>query len=243
MSIAAGSESDAVAGRAKRKSPAPPKKAAPPPMLAVTAPRADLLPPEIRALRKARGVRHLLVYVVAGTLVLVVLGALGATALSESMRASVVDAQQQTTTILAQQKNYIKAQDAQRQVALLKAAQVRGASTEIFWSGYIDKIQAALPAGVVVVGINIKSASPIAPFEQPSSPLQGPRVATVDLQAASSSVPNLADWVTALSALPGYSDAIPGTTTRDDTTGAYLSNVTLHLNDAAFDGRFSEKGK
>ncbi|MDR6971503.1 hypothetical protein [Leifsonia shinshuensis] len=243
MSIAASSGAEEMKGRTKRKSSGPPSKPPTAPILVLTAPRVDLLPPEIKAQRKARGVRHLLVYVVAGALVLVILGSVGATALAESMKSSVVDAQQQTATILSQQKQFIKAQDAQRQVALLKAAQTRGASTEIDWSSYIDRIQAALPAGVLVAGFNIKSASPFEVFEQPSSPLQGLRVATVDLQAVSAEIPDLADWVTALSALPGYSDAIPGTTSRDDTTGLYLSNVTLHLNSAAFDGRFAEKGK
>ena len=45
----------------------------------------------------------------------------------------------------------------------------------------------------------------------------------------------------ALATLPGFADATPGSVMLDETTNPYTVNITMHVNEAAFDKRFSRR--
>jgi hypothetical protein len=69
-------------------------------------------------------------------------------------------------------------------------------------------------------------------------PLQGPRIATLDLTVAmlQADVPT---WLTTLPTLKGFVDATPDSVTA--TTGGYYAVVvTLHINAKAVSGRFTK---
>ncbi|MFJ8896148.1 hypothetical protein ACIRCZ_16315 [Leifsonia sp. NPDC102414] len=211
-------------------------------VLATSMPQVDLLPPEIRAERKAKSLRRALVYAVIGMILLVILACGAASALAAVMQASVVEGQATTASLLGQQNQYGEARQLKQQVATAEAAQSVGASTEIDWQKYVTEIQLRLPAGVALNTITIDSSSPLALYAQPSSPLQGARVATVAFSVLTPT-PDISAWLVTLAQLPGYADAVPGAVTLDETTGLYQANVTLHLNQDAFDKRFSKKGE
>ncbi|WP_345761935.1 hypothetical protein [Diaminobutyricibacter sp. McL0608] len=206
-------------------------------------PRVDLLPPEVRAQRKAASTRRGLGFAVLASVLLVGLAAGGSAFLAFSAQASLTESQQQTSSLLAQQSKYISVRKLQDQVALATAAQQVGASTEIDWKTYLNKVQATLPANVVIDTVTVDSASPLAQYSQSTAPLQGARVATVTFDAKSSTLPEVPAWLTALAKLPGFADATPGTVTLDQTSKVYSVNITMHVNDAAFDQRFSPKEK
>ncbi|MDR6610626.1 hypothetical protein [Leifsonia sp. 1010] len=206
-------------------------------------PLVDLLPPEIRAERKASGVRRVLVYSVLGLVMLVVLAAGGATALAVSEQAGVSQAQADSTRLVQQQLAFRDAQLAQQRVELAQAAQKVAGATEVDWSSYFDKFQAATVPGVAVTGLRADSASPIALYEQSTSPLQGPRIASVTFTADTTSLDPVPAWLTALSAVPGVVDVMTDDATQDPTSGVYTVHVTAHLSSAAYDERFTGKGK
>jgi hypothetical protein len=206
-------------------------------------PRVDLLPPEVRAERNAGALRRRLGF---GVIVLIALavggsGVAGIQAIQAQV--SLIAEQARTASLLVQQKKYIQVRSVQDEVGLIQAAQQVGTSTEIDWKKYLSEVQATLPANVTLDTVKIDSASPLTEYTQATAPLQGSRVATLSFTAKSPTLPEVPAWLDALSALPGFTDASPGSVTRDDATGVYTVDITMHINQAAYTNRFAAKGK
>jgi hypothetical protein len=105
-------------------------------------------------------------------------------------------------------------------------------------------VQATLPASVTITAVDVESSTPMAVYAQPTTPLQGSRVATISFTATSSVLPDVPAWLTSLATLPGYADALPGSVQLDSTSGVYTANITMHVNSDAFSKRFStDEGK
>jgi len=188
-------------------------------MLVVGAePRVDLLPPEVKAQRNASGMRRLLVLVVIAVVLLAIAGSLGTKVWSQSAAEEQRTEQTRAATLLAQQRSFNDVVGIQSVVALAQAAQRVGASTEVDWKSYLDKVQATLPADVAVKSITVDSSSPTAAYAQPTDPLQGARVATISFSASSPDIPKVPEWLDALAKLPGYADATPGSVSYDQPT-------------------------
>jgi Tfp pilus assembly protein PilN len=206
-------------------------------------PRADLLPPEVRAQRhRAKTARRALLWLVV-VVVVVLLAIAGSVYLAMNAQTQLVNEQASTQSILLQQQKYSAVQQVQGQVDLIKAGQQVGASTEIDWKTYLTKLQGTLPNGTAIVTVSIDSASPLAPYAQATAPLQGSRIATLSFSATTPTLPDVRAWLDALATLPGFADAVPGTITQN-ADGTYTADVTMHINKDAFDGRFStKKGK
>jgi hypothetical protein len=206
-------------------------------------PRVDLLPPEVRAARKAKRTRRALGYGVLATVIVMVLSAGAAFAFNVASQARMLVAQSETASLLAQQQDFVKVRAVQSQVGIAQAAQQVGASTEIDWKAYLSRVQATLPGEVLMQKVTVDSSTPLAIYTQATAPLQPSRVATLTFTASSPNIPQVPTWLRSLAKLPGYADATPGTITLDKTTNQYTVNITMHINDAAFDKRFQPKGK
>lgn len=206
-------------------------------------PRVDLLPPEVYAQRKAKGTRRALLLGVVGVVLIVLLATAGAGFLAIQAQSSLVDAQNQTSSLLAQQTKLMKVRTVQNQIKLVEAAQQVGSSTEIDWKSYLDSVQSALPPTVGITTVTVDSASPLATYAQPTTPLLGARVATVTFTATSPTLPEIPPLLTSLTALPGAADASLNSLTLDTTKNVYTVTVTMHVNDSAFAKRFATKGK
>lgn len=200
--------------------------------------RVDLLPSELRARRKAKVVHRRLGFLVFLVAVLVAGGiAFGhAQALQAKVNFSIE--QSNTQAILVQQRKYGEVQQIQRQVESVQAAQQVGTSTEIDWQKYLISVQSTLPPNVTLDSVNIDSATPFTSYAQASAPLQGARIATLSFTAISSTLPQVPQWLIALSTLKGFADANPGSVTRNE-TGTYAVSITMHINQAAFANRFA----
>jgi hypothetical protein len=205
--------------------------------------RASLMPPEILADRKAKGVRRSLLWGVLGVVAFTVVAVGGTAALGLQAQVSLATAQAQTGELLAQQRQFLEVRKVQDQVTLTKAAQQVGASTEIDWKAYLQSVQSTLPSNVSLTSVSVDSATPLAPYEQPTAPLQGSRVATLTFEASSPELPVVPVWLNSLATLPGFADATPGSVSLDETTKLYTVSITMHINQAAFDNRFDPKEK
>ena len=200
--------------------------------------RVDLLPPELRVRRRAKVVHRRLGFLVFLVAVLVAGGiALGhAQALQAKVNLSIEQSNSQA--ILIQQRKFGEVQQIQKQVGSIQAAQQVGTSTEIDWQKYLISVQSTLPPNVTLDSVNIDSATPFASYAQASAPLQGARIATLSFTAISSTLPQVPQWLIALSTLKGFADANPGSVTRNE-TGTYAVSITMHINQAAFSNRFA----
>ena len=178
-----------------------------------------------------------------GLLAIVIAGTAAATYVSGQAQEQLLAEQSTTTDLLAEQTQYGEIRTAQARVDLVKAAQQVGASTEIDWKAYLQAVQATLPASVAIESVMVDSATPILMYDQPTVPLQGPRVSTVKFTASSTVLPDVPAWLDGLTTLPGFADALPGTVTLDATTNTYTVDITMHVNEAAFAQRFAAKGE
>lgn len=200
--------------------------------------RVDLLPPEVSFERKAKVVQRRLGFVLFLVTILMVGGValVRAQALQAQVNLSIEEAN--TRSLLLQQRKYGEVQRIQEEIGTIQAAQQVGTSTEINWQQYLTSVQATLPSNVTLDTITIDSATPFAPYAQASAPLQGARIATLKFTAKSPTLPMVPAWLIALTSLPGYADASPGSVTRSE-SGAYSVSITMHINEAAFSNRFA----
>jgi len=203
-------------------------------------PRVDLLPPEVKARRAARRTRGRLGVALAGVAVVALLGVGAAYWYAGLEAGSFTTEQSRQLQLVVQQGKFAELRRVQSETALAQAAQQVGAATEIDWKGYLDKVQATLPSGVVIQSVDVDSSTPLAAYGQPTIPLQGARVATITFTALSSTLPSVPEWLVALQKLPGYSDGVPDSVTYSDTDHNYTSTVTIHVDAAVFDKRFSK---
>ncbi|MDY7529125.1 MULTISPECIES: hypothetical protein [unclassified Cryobacterium] len=206
-------------------------------------PRVDLLPPEIYKERAAAVIRRRLLIGVFGVIAIMAVGTGASTVLALQAQGQLADEQARTSSLLAEQTKYIEVRSVQAKVTLVQAAQQVGVSTEIDWKKYLDSVQATLPSTVSIDTVTLDFASPIFAYAQPTAPLQGARVGTVKFTAKSAVLPDVPTWLNALSTLPGFADALPGSVTLDATTKTYTVDITMHVNDAAYAKRFATVGK
>ncbi|GHD47212.1 hypothetical protein D9V29_05770 [Mycetocola manganoxydans] len=202
------------------------------------APRADLLPPEIRQEHKGKRTRRKLIWGVLGVVLLVFVGTGASYYLSLTSAIQLVAAQERTNELLVEQQKYTEVRVVQDELASVEAGQRVGAATEVDWKAYIDKIEASLPDNVLIMEVTIDAASPLTDYEQPDAPLLGMRVATLRFGAWTSALPDTDAWLVALSALPGHADANPDSIEFDDDTRLYETYVTMHIDERAWSERF-----
>jgi hypothetical protein len=202
----------------------------------------SLLPAEVNDFHKARAIRRRLGFAVFGVLVLVAAGVAGAFVLSTTSQAQLEAAKATSASLVAQEGQFSDLRKVQTGIALVEAGQQVGASTEIDWKTYLQKLQATLPPGVIINEVMIESASPFVDFAQSSVPLEGSRVATLSFAAMSPTLPSIPGWLDGLATLQGFADAVPGSV-QVQTNGTYLVNITMHINADAFSLRFAEKKK
>ncbi|WIB77312.1 hypothetical protein DEJ28_16965 [Curtobacterium sp. MCPF17_002] len=206
-------------------------------------PRADLLPVEVLVHRRQRAtVRRAWLGVVVVAAV-VALGVAVSAMDSASSATQLRSAQDEGTALLQQQGQYSEVRKVESRTALAEAAQTVGGAPEIDWSTYLTKAQGSLPEGVSIVGVTVDSASPLESYDQPTTPLQGARVATLTFEADSPTLPSIPDWLDRVRGLPGFVDANANSVTLDSNTGHYTVDMTVHINQQAFDGKYSEKTK
>ncbi|MHB1171407.1 MAG: hypothetical protein ACYCZY_02705 [Lacisediminihabitans sp.] len=200
-------------------------------------PRVSLLPPEFELYKKVRVLRRRLVVVLVLAVVLVGAG-YGVAAFLAAQSQQRLDAENgRTATILAEQAKYKDVSTVWNQLAIAKAARQVGSSTEIDLAGYLEKVQATLPANTTIVNVSVDAASPMKSYPQATVPLQPTRIATLTFTASTSMLPNLPSWLTALATLPGFTDATPGTIKLTD-AGLYQADVKMHVDENAFAKRF-----
>ncbi len=205
-------------------------------------PRVDLLPGEVHSNRQQRRVvRRLWVGVVVVALGVAILAG-WATMVRMSAEQELLSAQGETSALAQQQGQFRDVRIAESQTALLEAAQRVGGSTELDWSATLESVRSKLPQGVQITGVTIDSASATSEYAQSDDPLQGRRVATLTFDAKSAVLPSIPDWLTAVSGVTGYVDANANSVARSDDGSGYTVNMTIHLDERAFDGKYAAEG-
>jgi Tfp pilus assembly protein PilN len=204
-------------------------------------PRVDLMPPEVRVkraqLRTRRSLRLGLVAV--GAVVVVACG--GTVAWSTLAAVNLTAAQSEATGLLQQQSGFSDVKNAIQSIQLIQAGQQVGASTEIDWQAYLDKVAGTLPGGVVIATASIDQATPVEPYKEERVPLQGDHVATLAISTRSADIPPIPAILASMEGLPGFVDVTPSDVSYQQDTQSYVASITLRIDTDAFDGRFQPK--
>lgn len=201
-------------------------------------PRMDLLPPEVRTLKKVKATRRRLIGLLLGVLVLIGAGIGASTWYAVQSQAELAAAQERTSELLASQSKYSEVQTIQAALDTTVAARQFGASTEIDWQAYLARVRALVPSTVTIDTMSLDSESPLVPYEQATTPLLNARVATIRILFTSPDATSVPEWLATMSTLPGYADSLPAAIARTD-AGLYTVDFVLHINEGAFSGRFS----
>jgi hypothetical protein len=153
-------------------------------------------------------------------------------------QAELAAAQERTSELLTSQSQYSEVKKVQAALDTTLVARQFGASTEIDWKAYLAQVLALVPSTVTVDTLSLDSASPLVPYEQATSPLLNPRVATIRILFTSPDATSVPAWLERMSTLPGYADSQPVAITRTE-AGVYTVDFVLHVNQGAFSGRFA----
>jgi len=201
-------------------------------------PRVSLMPPELGERNRQLGIQRSLRLLMFAVVVLIIAGVGGAWYLAFSANLALQAEQSRTADLLLEQQQYAEVQAAIRNVELGESALRVGGSTEIDWQDYLGRVQASLPAGVVLDSFTVDAATVTAQYPQSSIPLQGARIATLRFSAVSATLPEIPAWLNQLRDLPGFVDAMPGSVTRA-AEGAYTASIEMHIDAAAYSNRLT----
>lgn len=169
-------------------------------------PQVNLLPPEIHAARSLGRTKRWL-----GIGVLAVVGAIAvaymwATFEDRNAKQELADAQRETEQLLTEQRSYAEVLDILAERNRVIVARGLSTSTEVLWSPYLDAIAEVSPDTVSITSLDYTGATPDTAAAGPADPLQGPSIGTLTFEARAATVPDMADWLDALEAVPGFAD-------------------------------------
>lgn len=207
-----------------------------------TAPRVNLLPPEIYGAQSVSRLKRVL----ALSLVLVVAlcgggYALFAFALS-AQEDALAEAESETIRLTQEQTQYAEVPVVLNRLEQLEDAREQGMSTETLWRDYLGYVFAVMPGGVQVASITVSGATPMLAPAISTDPLQGESVSQIGFTALSDTMPNLANWQDALDSIPGFQDVWVSTVTvgedEETKTPRYEFAVTAQVTDEAYANRF-----
>jgi len=211
-------------------------------------PRADLLPPEVRAAYRGKAVvRMLLILVV--TLALIVAGGVAYAAVRSMTSLSSLQRERDLSTeLLARQLDFAEARQISNQVDDALEARTLATATEIDWNATLDEVRATLPAGVTLTTLAI---APVDPDEvnasgEPANPLQQEAVAAITITAFSPTVPDVEAWFDDLEQITGFAGIAPPATVTEGEAGesgaaGYVVGLELLLNEEAYLLRFQDE--
>lgn len=201
-------------------------------------PRADLLPPEVKAAYKGKATVRMLVILVV-TVAVIVAGGVGyATIRSITSQAFLQLERDRSLDLLARQLDYAEARQIANKVDAAIAARALGTTTEIDWRAYLDEVSATLPDGVGLTELVIAPVVIGAGEESVDNPLQQAAVATITITATSLTVPDVEAWFEDLAGITGFAGIAPPATVAGSPAEGYVVGLELLVNDEAYLSRF-----
>lgn len=237
MSIISRTKKDETAEVHEPSVPKPAKSSKGAPAILSASPRANLLPPEIGQNQRKRSVRAGLRIVVILVVFAVILASGGAFALSIAATSALEASRAEAQSLAQERLEFVEVQRVQSGIREGDAAVRVAGSTDLDWQSYLTQLQATLPANVALTDISVDTADPVTPYAQSEVPLEGERIATLSFTATTNELPSIPGWIDALSTLPGFADATPGSLEFEE--GVYTASVVMHIDTEAYSGRFA----
>jgi len=204
-------------------------------------PQVDLMPPEVRAGRRLKRTKRILVLVLVGVVALSAVGYAGALVSASSAAADLESVQQETARLTAEQTKYAEVPKVLGDIAQVQVARHLGTAPEILWAPYVNAIRAVTPSGVSIDTLSVAGSDPLHQSAASGNVLAGPSIGTIQLVAKSRTIIDTSDWLDALDGVPGFGDAWFSAETINDSNGVsyYQVSATVQLNTTALANRFA----
>ncbi|MET3767540.1 hypothetical protein ABIB15_000202 [Marisediminicola sp. UYEF4] len=217
------------------------RKAASAPLAIGGTPRADLLPPEVRAAYKGKAVVRMLVILVV-TVAVIVAGGVGYATLRSITSQTVLQLERdRSLDLLARQLDFAEARQIANKVDAAIAARALATTTEIDWRAYLDEVSTTLPDGVGLTQLVIAPVVAAEGAEAVENPLQQAAVATITITATSVTVPDVEAWFDDLAGITGFAGIAPPATVAGSPADGYIVSLELLVNDEAYSLRFQNE--
>ena len=200
-------------------------------------PRANLLPAEVGDRKRGASIRRSIVLGVIGAVVISGAGYAYASWLSIDSAIKLGAAQDETTSLLAQQNEFADVRNLAQLRAAIDDALIVGASTEIEWKPYFEQVVTTLPADVTLDSFVAEASSPIADLPIATAPTQAPRNAMISFTVSTPQFGSIDAWLKAVKTLPGYLDATASGIALD-ATGRYTASVVMNISRDAYSNRY-----
>lgn len=218
------------------------RSAVPPPL-----PQVNLLPPSVLAARHVRAARRLLGMALVGVVVLGGVGFGFAELDKVNAQHDLTVAQDTAATLAHKAKAYAEVPRVKQESAQVSEARVDATTTEILWQPVLSSFGATLPSGTTIESLTVAASSGTSGTATQTDPLAIATVATLQFTARSQTVPDVAAWMDALSAVKGFADVqISQASLNQGQTGStgsyYEVQGTVGLTDALEAHRFSKDG-
>jgi len=203
-------------------------------------PRVDLLPPEIRAARRFRHTQRRLGAAIALTLV----AAAGATAWAQTTvdaaQTDLETAQSQVTHLKSQQTQFAEVPKVLNQLDAARAARATALEHDVLWYRYLDDLALATPTSVTLGSFSATVTDALSP---PSNPLEATGLGTVTFSGRTTSFPEVAKWLTSVSAVHGMDVSQLSNAAEQTTTGKPVVDFSSRvvLTQAGLSHRYDRK--
>ena len=201
-------------------------------------PRADLLPPEVKAAYRGRAVVRTLIIIVAAVAVIVAGGIGFATVHAIASQDALQLERNRSLDLVASQLDFADARQTANKVDAAKAARTLATATEIDWRSYLDEITATLPAGIGLTHLVIEPIVGAEGGAAVENPLQQAAVSTVTITATSTTVPDVEAWFDDLAHTTGFAGIAPPATVTGSPNDGYVVSLQVLVNDKAYLLRF-----
>ncbi|WP_448060700.1 PilN domain-containing protein [Cellulomonas hominis] len=207
-------------------------------------PQVNLLPPEVRARRRLKRTKQLLLLGVAVAVLVAILGYVGALTVRNGAEDDLAQVEDENFSLLAEQATYSEVPDVLGRIDDAETDRAVGMSTEILWKDYLDALRAVTPAEVSYDSMTVTAATPMQGAPAATDVLAGPSIGQIAFTARSLSLPDTASWLDAIRAVPGLADPWFATATVTDEEGVvyFQISATVQLTDVALANRYTLEG-
>lgn len=203
-------------------------------------PQVNLLPPEVRSSRALSRIKVRLGVALLALLLVVALAFAWSAFAERAAAQELADKQAESARLVAEQAQYAEVPLVKGQIEATTTARTNVTSTEVLWPDYIAALQSVTPAGVRVSDLTTIMPNPLLPPTSSSSPLDAPSVGSVAFTAQATTLPDIAAWMDALDAIPGFADPTYTTAQLAENNGTvgYTISVIVQVDATAYAERY-----
>jgi Tfp pilus assembly protein PilN len=205
-------------------------------------PQVNLLPPDVRARRRAAFARWWLALAVLVVVLVTILAAVSASWDKKSAESELVGIQSTNDSLVQEQAKFAEAPKALQELKARESARTVAMSTEMLWSPYLAAISSATPLEASIDALAMSQDTVWTGSQNSAAgPLDTPgTVGLVSLNGRALTLAAVSDWQDALNALKGVVDVEVSSVevSEDNATTYYVVTATFKMTPDAFANQF-----